>query len=315
MKNEIKLYLDKCASAYYAGQPIITDEVFDRLASSIGYDELGAKQHAHLRKHLHPMYSLKKVYRDENKNPLADEQDVVYSPKIDGAALDLLYIDGKYAQAVTRGDGVEGTDVTDKFADPKLVPQLIHHEGLLQITGELAAPKTVENSRNYAAGALNLKEVSEFKTRAVIFIAYGMSDGFQTYTDDMRWLESQGFTTIMSSNLVDIYPCDGMVYRVNNNARFKELGYTSTHPHGAYALKDRGETVDTRIIDVEWNTGKSGKVTPVAILEPVYIGDKLVSRATLNNIAFIEALDIQIGDMVAVGLGGEIIPVIYHKVE
>lgn len=314
MKNQIKLYLDRCASAYYSGQPIITDEVFDRLASSIGYNEVGAKQHENLYKHLQQMYSLKKIYKDENKNPLLGE-DVVYSLKVDGAAVSFLYIDGSFTQGLTRGNGVEGTDVTEKFYDPKLLPQKIRHQGILQITGEIVAPKTVENSRNYAAGALNLKDVNEFKTRAITFIAYGMSDGFETYEEDMQWLESQGFTTIFASDLIDIYPNDGMVYRVNSNKRFKELGFTSTHPHGAYALKDRGETVDTQILDVEWNTGKSGKVTPVAILKPVYIGDKLVSRATLNNIAFIEALDIQIGDTVAVGLGGEIIPVIYHKVE
>jgi DNA ligase (NAD+) len=103
------------------------------------------------------------------------------------------------------------------------------------------------------------------------------------------------------------------------NARFfvcpaYSLGYTAKHPRGAYAVKERGASVETRLLDVIWQTGKTGKVTPVAILEPVMIGDALVSRATLNNIAFIRALDIKIGDTVGVIRSGEIIPCITHKV-
>ena len=93
------------------------------------------------------------------------------------------------------------------------------------------------------------------------------------------------------------------------------MGYTSKHPRGAYAKKDRQEAVETKIIAVEWGVGKSGKVTPVAILEPVMIGDKVVSRATLNNQGFIEALGICIGDTVAVALAGMIIPQVLHKVD
>lgn len=316
MKN-IVTYLDECSKQYYAGTPIISDEVFDRLAESVGYNTVGAKQHEHLQKHYYQMYSLQKFYEDEGKqNPLVQEKDISVSPKLDGAAISILYIDGKLSRVLTRGDGKEGTDITDKFLGSKLIPQQLHHMGVLQITGELAAPKHIPNARNYAAGSLNLKDINEFRTRAVEFFAYGMQPfQYDTFEEDMAFLARLGFNTIKTDDLDKIYPTDGIVFRVNSNKRFEELGYTSKHPRGAYARKERGNTVESTILDVEWNTSKSGKVTPVAILSPTMIGDKLISRATLNNVGFIEQLDIQIGDKVAVGLGGEIIPVIYHKIE
>jgi DNA ligase (NAD+) len=131
----------------------------------------------------------------------------------------------------------------------------------------------------------------------------------------MRILESEGFQSVYGSELHNIYPCDGLVFRVNSNKEFDALGYTAKHPRGAYAKKDRQEAVETQILAVEWQVGKSGKVTPVAILEPVMIGDALVSRATLNNPGFIEMLDLQIGDTVGVIRAGEIIPCITHKVD
>lgn len=316
MKN-IEQYLNECARHYYNGNPIISDEVFDRLAESVGYNDVGARQHENVQKHYFPMYSLQKFYESrKSKNPLEGENNICYSPKIDGAAISILYIDGELSRVLTRGDGKEGTDITNKFIGSKLIPQKLHHTGIVQITGEVAAPKHIPNARNYAAGALNLKDVEEFKTRAITFIAYGMQPTQnETYEEDMDLLGRMGFTTIKESDLHNIYPCDGIVYRTNSNKRFSDLGYTSKFPLGAYALKEEGEAVETTLLDVEWNTSKSGKVTPVAILEPVYIEDKLVSRATLNNPGFIEMLDIQIGDKVAVILGGSIIPVITHKIE
>lgn len=310
-------YLNECARHYYNGTPIISDDVFDRLADSIDYKNVGSKQHEHIQKHYFPMYSLQKFYEDEGKNnPLSGETDVSYSVKLDGAAISILYIDGKLTRVLTRGDGTEGTDITNKFLGSKLIPQELHHTGVLQVTGEVAAPSHVPNARNYAAGALNLKDPTEFNTRAVEFFAYGMQPFHNaTFEEDMAMLKKLGFNTVKDANLDKIYPTDGLVFRVNSNKRFEDLGYTSNHPRGAFARKERGDTVEAVILDVEWGVGKSGKVTPVAILSPVMLGDKKVSRATLNNPGFIEALDIQIGDKVAVGMGGEIIPVIYHKIE
>lgn len=316
MKN-IVTYLDECSKQYYAGTPIISDEVFDRLSESVGYNTIGAKQHEHLQKHYFQMYSLQKFYEDEPKeNPLSSEADISFSHKLDGAAISILYLDGILTRVLTRGDGREGTDVTDKFLGSKLLPQTLHHTGVLQVTGELAAPKHIPNARNYAAGALNLKDVNEFRTRAIEFFAYGMQPfQYPTFEEDMELLSRLGFNTIKTNDLDKIYPTDGIVFRVNSNKRFEELGYTSKHPRGAYARKTRPEGAETTIIGVEWQVGKSGKVTPVAILEPVLLGDATISRATLNNPGFIEQLGIQIGDTVHVIRAGEIIPCITHKVE
>jgi DNA ligase (NAD+) len=130
----------------------------------------------------------------------------------------------------------------------------------------------------------------------------------------MKRLKIWGFNTVKDPELHNIFPCDGIVYRLDNYSEFYAAGYTSKFPKGAYALKERGEAVETTLLAVEWQTGKSGKVTPVAILEPVLVGDALVSRATLNNIAFIRALDLRIGDTVGVVRAGEIIPQITHKI-
>lgn len=315
--SRVHEYLNRCAREYYAGMPSISDELFDALAESSGYNQVGARQHDNEEKHHFQMYSLQKFYEDEGKeSPLKGYKDIDISPKIDGAAVDLLYLDGRFARALTRGDGVIGTVVTDKFIESKLIPQTISTLGVVQITGELAAPSHIENARNYAAGSLNLKDVDEFRTRAVTFFAYGIQPAqTSSFSKDMRFLRDQGFNTIKDPDIEKIYPCDGLVFRLNSYIEFYDLGYTAKHPRGAYALKQRKEAVETILLDVEWQTGKSGKVTPVAILEPVLVGDAWVSRATLNNISFIRALDLRIGDRVAIQRAGEIIPQVLYKVE
>lgn len=315
--NKVKQYLDQASIAYYAGSPTISDEVFDRLADSIGYSEVGSRQHEHVKEHFHRMYSLQKFYEDEGAAPLAEYKDMVVTPKLDGAAISILYINGNLTQVLTRGDGKEGTDITDKFLARKdLVPLTVERKDVFQVIGEVVATKEVPNSRNYAAGALNLKDMDEFRTRAISVYAYGVYPSEQpTFVRDMSVLTALGFETVLANDLHNIYPCDGLVFRINNNKQFEELGYTSKHPRGAYAKKDRQESVETQLIGVEWQVGKSGKVTPVAILKPVMIGDKEVSRATLNNQGFIETLGICIGDTVAIALAGMIIPQVLHKVD
>lgn len=315
--NKIKQYLDIASANYYTGNPSMTDDAFDRLAESIRYNKVGAKQHENLNKHFHQMYSLQKYYEDEGNKPLVDIKDITTTAKLDGAAISVLYVDGNLVMALTRGDGIEGTSITYKmFARKDLVPLTTPRLDTHQVIGEIVASKKIPNSRNYAAGALSLKDLEEFKTRAISFYAYGVYPSIaKTFVEDMNLLSTQGFQTIYANDLYNIYPCDGIVFRVNNNAVFAEMGYTAKYPRGAYARKDRAESIETEILSVEWSVGKSGKITPVAILRPIMIGDKLVSRATLNNPGFIEMLGLCIGDTVGVILGGEIIPCITHKVE
>lgn len=304
-------FLEKASLAYYSGCPLISDAEYDVLfahykCSNVGYTVTDGIEH------YYRMYSLQKCF-DLNDAPLP-LIDTVASPKLDGAAVSLLYVSGKFTLGLTRGDGLIGKDITEKLA--LLVPESIALTGALQITGEVVCPKTVENARNVAAGSLNLKDLEEFKTRPVSFVAYDIQ-GAKTkhWTESMDLLSALGFRTVMDSNLRDTFPLDGEVYRINDNEHFQSLGYTSHHPRGAFALKEQATGVVTRLLDVTWQVGKSGVVSPVAILEPVMIGDASVSRATLHNIQYIEALNLELGCQVEVIRSGEIIPRILRRVD
>jgi NAD-dependent DNA ligase len=308
-------YLEYCNQKYAEGNPILPDEVYDRLIantqleSKVGYIEVGEQRF----NHPFPMYSLQKVFVGEDEEPIWDSiQPHIMTPKLDGCAVSITYIDGELSQALTRGDGKEGLDITDKIRF--LVPKHIFRTQLTQITGEIVAPKTIPNARNYASGALNLKDIEEFKSRDLTFIAYGVQPSIcSNWTEDLLMINNSGFQTITQSDYSQ-FPQDGKVVRVDSNKYFESLGYTAHHPRGSFALKTRQAGVVTRLLDVEWNVGKSGAVSPVAILEPCVIGEATISRATLHNIAYIEALDLEIGCNVEVIRSGEIIPRIVRRV-
>ncbi|MEK9894876.1 MAG: hypothetical protein VW518_00435, partial [Burkholderiaceae bacterium] len=256
--------------------------------------------------HLHRMYSLQKVY-DGDKLPF---EGGIITPKLDGAAVSLRYSEGELVLALTRGDGIKGVDITEKMRH--LVPDTISRTDEVQITGEVVAPLTIANARNYAAGSLNLKDINEFTTRNLRFVAYDVfPKQCETWTEDLNLLT--GFSLITDSDWAE-YPQDGKVYRVNEESLFESMGYTSHHPRGAYAYKVQQKGVVTKLLDVVWKVGKSGVVSPVALLEPVVINDATVSRATLHNIAYIEALNLEIGCDVEVIRSGEIIPRIVRRV-
>lgn len=318
MNRKIKEYLELCSNKYYNGTPIISDEHFDVLSNYYGFTDIGTKESGNTVKHYSRLYSLNKYYEDSNtNNPLSGIKDISYTPKLDGAAISILYYKNLLVRVLTRGDGIEGKDITDKFLNTNIIPKTINtsHQ-YLQITGEIVSPKHIENSRNYAAGSLNLKSVDDFRTRAVSFFAYEVFPTvFSTFDKDMEFLSSNGFNTVKDSDIDKIYPTDGIVYRVNNHEAAQKMGYTSHHPRFAYARKERQEVVETTILGVEWNTGRTGLVTPVAILAPVMVQDKEVSRATLHNPSFIETLDVCIGDTVAIRLAGMIIPEVVYKVD
>ena len=307
-------YLELCNQKYAEGNPILPDDVYDRLVenteleSKVGYDSSEERF-----QHPFPMYSLQKVFVGEDKEPDWDsKQPHIMTAKLDGAAVSITYIEGVLTQALTRGDGKAGLDITDKIKT--LVPNKIWCKGLKQITGEVVAPKKIPNARNYASGALNLKDLNEFESRDLTFIAYGIQPAIcPEWTADMSMVKDMGFSTVTLSDYSQ-FPQDGKVVRVDSNKYFETLGHTSHHPRGAFALKTRQAGVVTRLLDVEWNVGKSGAVSPVAILEPCVIGEATISRATLHNIGYIEALNLEIGCDVEVIRSGEIIPRVVKRV-
>ena len=317
--TELEALVRRARIAYYNGVPIIPAELYDVLEKRSGLiEDIGCEREPKDSrfKHLFPMYSLQKVYDGDKTSPDYKRNPVVVSPKLDGAAVALTYIGGKLNQALTRGDGKEGVDITNNMRELLQFDLPEEISGIpIQITGEVVAPKTIPNARNYAAGALSLHSVREFSERQVFFVAYGIQPYLEdTYLDDMVKLKEWGFETCIDSSY-DEFPKDGQVFRVDNYSYFEELGYTSRHPRGAFALKEKPSGVVTKLLDVLWQVGKTGAVSPVAVLEPVQIGGATVSRASLHNPAIIEGLGLEIGCHVEVIRAGEIIPQIISRVD
>ena len=321
MKN-LEALIKRARIAYYNGKPLMSDEAYDRLeeqlgvATEVGHDLIRDKGARY--PHAFPMYSLQKAYSIED-HPDYGNEPVTVTPKLDGAAVSLQYINGELSLALTRGDGKHGLDITDnmRFIIPRLLTPCMMGgaNSLIQITGEVVAPATIKNSRNYAAGALSLHDVIEFQNRDLTFIAYGVQPyPTEDFIEDMEFLDTCGFETIIDSDY-SMFPQDGSVCRVISNKAFEKLGYTSHHPRGAFASKKKQEGVVTELIDVVWQVGKSGNVSPVAILDPIDIDGARVARATLHNIGIIEDLGLEIGCRVEVVRAGEIIPQVVRRVD
>lgn len=303
-------FLDRLSDAYYKGEPLVSNEVFDELAKKYNYNKIGTSAEKEI-EHAHRMYSLQKVYPGD-KIPF---EGGIRTPKLDGAAVSLFYEDGNLCWAATRGDGIRGQDITEKLAT--LVPNFIEagRGKSFQITGEVVTQLGRDNIRNYASGALNLKDIEEFKKRELYFFAYDMTPGPDeapykgSYLGTLSLLQMMGFRTVSDfTDIVDEFPTDGIVVRINENEHYKSLGFTSKHPRGAYALKQNKEPERTRLLDIRWQVGRSGVVSPVAILEPVSVDGAMVSRATLHNWKYIEELGLEPNCMVGVIRAGEIIP-------
>ena len=305
-------FLEKASAMYYSGTPILSDAEFDALARLYNYDTVGHTVTDGI-PHLYKMYSLQKVF-DLNAIE-SSTSPMVRTPKLDGAAVSLQYVNGHIAQALTRGDGNLGRDITLKLEE--LVPNVISIKGKIQITGEVVAPDTITNARNFAAGSLNLKDLIEFRSRCkdLVFVAYDIQGvEYERLSEAMDHLAQNGFEVITHFDATG-YPTDGEVFRVDNYDAFYKMGYTAHHPRGAFALKEQKDGVTTELLDVVWQVGKSGVVSPVAVLKPVEVGDALVSRATLHNIEYIRSLNLEIGCSVEVIRSGEIIPRIVRRVD
>ncbi|AJF40872.1 NAD-dependent DNA ligase [Vibrio phage phi 3] len=310
-------FISQCQAAYYQGAPIISNEEYDALvridpASEHFIGEAGEVPH------VYRMYSLEKKYpgRGDELPNLGIYQE---TPKLDGCAVSHLYIDGKYVRSLTRGDGIKGRDVTANLS--MLVPEKLDtNMHIVQVTGEVCTTEEVQNRRNFASGAVNLKDVTEFKSRVVegglIFVAYGFQGNRETdtYINDMSWLSSQKFNTVLDESITSLVECgaiptDGKVYRMIYNNKFYAAGFTSKYPKGAFAVKEDEEGIWTVLEDVVWQVGGSGKVTPVGIVKEVVIDDAKITRVTLNNVDYMEAIGLtHIGQEVSIIRAGGIIP-------
>lgn len=267
--------------------------------------------------------------------------------KIDGFSINLYYENGELGHATTRGDGITGEVVTPNILNLSSIPKKIAHLSPIEILGEIYIPvadflklneerqaneeKAFANPRNAAAGSIKLKNPEEAKKRHLnaIFYSVGHSPDLplQRQSELLAWLADQGFPTsgqfrvCASYNEVREfcdhweneryslpYEIDGVVVKVDDLALQKRLGFTAKSPKWAVAFKFKPEEKETRFLEVQYQVGRTGAVTPVAILEPVYISGSTVSRATLHNEDEIKRLDLHLNDTVRIIKSGEIIP-------
>ena len=267
-------------------------------------------------------------------------QPVVVMPKLDGLSLALVYEDGRFARAVTRGDGTTGDDVT-VLARALIdgVPGRLDAAGRVEVRGEAVmlrstfaaynaahVDKPLINPRNAAAGTIRAKDPATVSERRLQFFAFDLDSTSDAHTDLEAALKTLGFdaadmrhcddaaaaqaviSTIEAERNELDYDLDGAVLRLANRDAFAAAGVRSNSPRGALAFKFAAEEKTTLLADVVWDVGKTGKVVPVAHLEPVFVGGTTVMRATLANQEVIRARDVRIGDTVLVRRAGDVIP-------
>ncbi|NGY66357.1 NAD-dependent DNA ligase LigA [Lentzea sp. NEAU-D13] len=308
-------------------------------------DHVGAPSvlHAPVR-HSRPMLSLEKANKPEQVEAFFGRfpgQPVVVMPKLDGLSLALVYENGRLARAVTRGDGTTGDDVT--FLTRALcdgVPDKVEAPGRVEVRGECVMlrstfdaynkknpEKPLINPRNAAAGTLRAKDPKAVEGRRMQFFAFDLTTEPESADSDLdAGLRKLGFSVADMShcssaaeaqeliegieqarNSLD-YDLDGAVLRLANRDAFAAAGTRSSSPRGAIAYKFAAEEKTTVLMDVVWDVGKTGKIAPVAWLEPVFVGGTTVTRATLANQEVIRSRGIKIGDTVLVRRAGDVIP-------
>ncbi|GAA3743835.1 NAD-dependent DNA ligase LigA [Flavobacterium ginsengisoli] len=268
--------------------------------------------------------------------------------KYDGASISITYENGKLVQALTRGDGFQGDEVTSNIKTIKSVP--LHLKGnypdKFDIRGEIILPfagfekmnqELIEigetpysNPRNTASGSLKLQDSAEVAKRpleCLLYFVIGNNLPFKTQYEGLESARSWGFKVPKEAKLVNSmhevfdfidywdvhrhnlpYETDGVVVKVNSIQHQEELGYTAKSPRWAIAYKFKSEQVSTKLKSISYQVGRTGAITPVANLEPVQLAGTIVKRASLHNADQIEKLDIRINDTVFVEKGGEIIP-------
>ncbi len=266
--------------------------------------------------------------------------------KIDGLAVSLTYEKGKFVQGLTRGDGVIGEDITNNLKTIKAIPLKLFEEVDIEVRGEIYMPvdsfnklnelqiknnqKTFANPRNAAAGSIRQLDPAVTSSRDLSIFVYtailDKSEKILTHTDAMKRCKQLGFKVNnyrICKNINDAisfcmkmedyrktlnYATDGVVIKVNSFAKQNELGFTSRAPKWATAFKFPPEEVWSELIDVEFSVGRTGVVTPVAIVTPVSLSGSIVSRASMYNYDEISRLDIALYDEVLIKKAAEIIP-------
>ena len=360
---------------YVLNAPVIGDEEFDMLMHELQDLEarhpemadansptqrVGSDISTEFRQvaHRYPMLSLANTYSEEdirqwyesvNKGLAGEKFEVCCEMKYDGLSISLTYVDGRLEQAVTRGDGVQGDDVTRNVKTIRSIPLILPGRGYpheFEIRGEILMPwesferlnaereKAEEplfaNPRNAASGtlkSLDSKVVAERQLDAYLYYLLGEQLPAEGHYENLQAARSWGFkisegmkkasTVEEILDYIDYWDherknlpvaTDGIVLKVNSLKQQRALGFTAKSPRWAIAYKFKAERECTRLLEVTYQVGRTGAVTPVANMEPVQLAGTTVRRATLNNEDFIRNFDLHLGDYVYVEKGGEIIP-------
>ncbi len=270
--------------------------------------------------------------------------------KYDGLSVNVFYSGGNFIKASTRGDGITGEEITEQIKTVKELPLQIPYKGDIEIQGECIMrlsdfneynrthEKTLKNPRNAAAGALRNLDVNVTRSRklSLIFynIGYSKDKSFSSQLQMYEFIKENGFPSgdffkvikdknILNSELKKIekgrdgldYLIDGAVIKVNDTALREELGFTDKFPKWAIAYKFEAEEESTVLKDVIWQVSRTGKINPLAILEPIELGGATIKRATLNNYADILKKDIKINSRVFVRRSNDVIPEVTSNAE
>lgn len=267
--------------------------------------------------------------------------------KIDGLSVSLHYEKGKLATAATRGDGTVGEDITNNVKTIKTVPLTLKEPIDIEVRGEIYMAKAtlkklneerasnnqplLQNCRNAAAGSIRQLDSKIAASRKLDCWIYHLPNpedyGIKTHYEALEFMKKLGFKTNPNNLLVtDIngildyisykgkereslpYDIDGVVIKVNNIEEQKKLGFTAHHPKWATAYKFPAEEVLTKLKDIIFTVGRTGQITPNAVLEPVIVAGSTISRATLHNEDYVKAKDLKIGDIVSIHKAGDVIP-------
>ncbi len=280
--------------------------------------------------------------------------DYVLEVKLDGLSISVTYEKGKLVKAVTRGDGIIGEDVTENVMQIKSVPKFLKENIDIEVRGEIVLPiskfhelnkKRMEegeeifaNPRNAASGTLRQIDAEIVKERGLDCYFYFIVDSEKynllTHKDALDYIERLGLKTTGIGEVVESaeelekriefwgterekldYETDGMVIKVNSLELWNILGSTTKSPRWAIAYKFPAKQVSTKLLDITWQVGRTGKVTPVAELEEVEVSGSRVKRASLHNFDEIERKDIRIGDRVIIEKAAEIIPQVVKSIK
>lgn len=267
--------------------------------------------------------------------------------KIDGLSVSLHYEKGKLITAATRGDGTVGEDITNNVKTIKTVPLTLKEPIDIEVRGEIYMSKEtlkklneerrikgqplLQNCRNAAAGSIRQLDSKIAASRKLDCWIYHLPNpedyGIKTHWESLNFMKKLGFKTNPNNLLVtDVegildfikykgeerphlsYDIDGVVIKVNNISEQKKLGFTAHHPKWATAYKFPAEEVLTKLKDIIFTVGRTGQITPNAVLEPVIVAGSTISRATLHNEDYVKAKDLKIGDIVSIHKAGDVIP-------